>query len=301
MELRQLRYFVAVAEELNFTKAAARLRVAQPALSRQIQGLEDELGVDLFTRSPRGVTLTAEGKLLLEEARDLIRRAEQAAFRVQALARGDDGVLQIGYAPSLAVEVLPPALAAFQAAAPKVKLVLHDMTSNEMVAGLRDGSLDLAIMVGPLEENAAGLAFAVLKQYPFWAAMPATHPLAKLETVPIARMLDEPLVTLRQKDYSDFHRYLLQLFTGQTGSPRIAVESDSGSSLIAEVQAGRGVALLPEVYRQTIGSRLQMRPLSPGHLTPLEMVAAYAKKNPPAPAADKFLKLLHRMTRPTSG
>ena len=114
MELRHLRYFLAVGEALSFTKAAAQLRVAQPALSRQVQDLEDEIGVDLLKRSPRGVTLTAEGKLFLEEARELLKRADESIEKVGALARGYYGELHVGYSPLPTVEVLPPALAAFQ-------------------------------------------------------------------------------------------------------------------------------------------------------------------------------------------
>ena len=104
MELRHLRYFLAVGEALNFTKAAAQLRVAQPALGRQMQDLEDEIGVDLMKRSPRGVTLTAEGKLFLEEVRDLLKRADESVEKVRALARGEYGELHVGYAPSPTVE-----------------------------------------------------------------------------------------------------------------------------------------------------------------------------------------------------
>src|SRR5450432_519953 len=121
LELRHLRYYVAVAEDLNFTKAAARLRVAQPALSRQIQTLEDEIGVDLMKRSPRGVTMTAEGKLFLDEARQVIARADESVNKVRALTRGEYGELHIGYGPSVSVEILPPALVAFKRGAPHVK------------------------------------------------------------------------------------------------------------------------------------------------------------------------------------
>ena len=108
MELRHLRYFLAVGEALNFTKAAAQLRVAQPALGRQMQDLEDEIGVDLMKRSPRGVTLTAEGKLFLEEVRELLKRADESVEKVRALARGEYGELHIGYAPSPTAEYLMP-------------------------------------------------------------------------------------------------------------------------------------------------------------------------------------------------
>jgi|SRR5216683_453315 len=128
MELRHLRYFLAVGEALNFTRAAAQLRVAQPALSRQVQDLEDEIGVDLMRRSPRGVTLTAEGKLFLDEVRELLKVADESVEKVRALARGEYGELHIGYAPSPTVEMLPPALAAFQKAVPRVKVLLHDLS-----------------------------------------------------------------------------------------------------------------------------------------------------------------------------
>src|SRR5262250_266122 len=110
MELRHLRYFVAVAEALNFTKASARLRVAQPALSRQMQDLEDEIGVDLLKRSPRGVTLTAEGQLFLEEAREILKRVYESVEKTRALARGEYGELHIGYIPIPTAEILPRAL-----------------------------------------------------------------------------------------------------------------------------------------------------------------------------------------------
>src|SRR2546428_8717491 len=110
MELRHLRYFLAVGEALNFTKAAAQLRVAQPALSRQVQDLEDEIGVDLLRRSPRGVTLTAEGKLFLEEVRELLKRADESVEKVRPLARGEYGQVHLGYPPSPTRWIIPPAL-----------------------------------------------------------------------------------------------------------------------------------------------------------------------------------------------
>src|ERR1700752_2010154 len=141
MELRHLRYFVVVGETLSFNKAAAKLRIAQPALSRQVRDLEDEIGVDLFSRSPRGVTLTAEGKLFLEEARAILQRTEEATTRTRALARGEYGELHIGYSPTPTAEILPPALVAFQKAIPGVKIILHDLAGDELNAGLLDGSL----------------------------------------------------------------------------------------------------------------------------------------------------------------
>src|SRR6266705_1194831 len=198
MELRHLRYFVAVAEALNFTKASARLRVAQPALSRQMTDLEDELGVDLMKRSPRGVTLTAEGKLFLDEVRELLKRADESVEKVRALARGEYGELHVGYAPSPTVEILPPALTAFQKAVPRVKVLLHDLSSDELVTGLQNGTLELAIMVPPAGDQTAGIQFEVLRTYPLCVAMTAVHPFARLKSVSLDKLAAEPLVGLRR-------------------------------------------------------------------------------------------------------
>ena len=262
MELRHLRYFLAVGEALNFTKAAAQLRVAQPALGRQMQDLEDEIGVDLLKRSPRGVTLTAEGKLFLEEVRDLLKRADESVEKVRALARGEYGELHIGYAPSPSVEILPPALAAFQKAVPRVKLTLHDLTSDELITGLRDASLELAIMVEPTGEQTAGIEFELLRTYPLSVAMTAAHPFARLKSIPLEKLAAEPLVALRRKDYSEYYDFLDRIFAPIRVKPLIAVECDSASSLITEVEAGRGVTLANPSFKLVTGKRLLYRPLT---------------------------------------
>src|SRR6267142_6390734 len=207
MELRHLRYFLAVGEALNFTKAAARLRVAQPALSRQVQDLEDEIGVDLLHRSPRGVTLTAEGKLFLEEVRGLLKRADESVEKVRSLARGEYGELHVGYAPSPTVEILPPTLAAFQKYAPRVKVLLHDLSSDELIAGLQNATLELAIMVKPTGGQSAGIEFESLRTYPLCVALTAAHPFARLKSITVEALAAEPLVGFRRKDYPEYYRF----------------------------------------------------------------------------------------------
>jgi DNA-binding transcriptional LysR family regulator len=287
MEFRHLRYFVAVAEALNFTRAAARLRVAQPALSRQVQDLEDEIGVDLLTRSPRGVALTAEGKLFLEEARGLINRADEAVEKTRALARGEFGELQIGYSPSPTVEVLPPALGAFQKLVPRVTPRLHDLGGNELADGVRNGTLELAVMQRPQEANSAGLSFEPLHSYPICLAVPPEHPLAKLKAVPVARLGVEKLVVFRRREYMDYHALLARIFDGLNPRPAIAIECDGANSLITEVSAGRGVAILPEVFTNIVGARLKLRPLTPAP-APQEVGIVRALKGNVTPAAEKF-------------
>src|SRR5258708_5582751 len=293
MELRHLRYFLAVGEALNFTKAAAQLRVAQPALSRQVQDLEDEIGVDLLRRSPRGVTLTAEGKLFLEEVRELLKRAEESVEKVRALARGEYGELHIGYAPIPTTEILPPALAKFQKAVPRVKVLLHDLSSDELIAGLRDGTLELAITVEPSGEQTAGVEFEVLRTQPLWVAMTAAHPFARLKSISLEKLAAEPLVGFRRKDYPEYYRFLERLFAPIQAKPRLAVECDSASSLITEVEAGRGIALASPNFKLVAGKRLLYRPLT-GTTEVGSVGIARATKGDLTPAGVKFCEILRK-------
>src|SRR5437868_1729552 len=146
MELRHLRYFIAVAEEENVSRAALKLHVSQPGISRQIRDLEDELGFQLFERSAKSLKLTEPGKIFLTEARAVLQRAEDAVKAARAIATGSSE-LHIGYAPSLTARILPPALRAFQAELPNVRVKLHDFSTEEMLAGLREGKLQIAFVV----------------------------------------------------------------------------------------------------------------------------------------------------------
>ncbi len=293
MELRHLRYFLAVGEALNFTKAAARLRVAQPALSRQIQDLEDEIGVDLLHRSSRGVTLTAEGKLFLEEVRELLKHADESIERVRALARGEYGELHIGYAPVPSTEILPPTLAAFQKAVPRVKVLLHDLSSDELIAGLRNGTLELAIMVEPIGEQTVGIEFEVLRTEGLCVAMSAAQPLARLKSIPLERLADEPLVGLSRKGYPEYYDYLDRIFAPIHAKPRIVVECDSMSSLIAEVEAGRGISLASPTFKLVVGKRLLYRALT-GTTATVSLGIARATKGDVTPAGEKFCEILRQ-------
>jgi DNA-binding transcriptional LysR family regulator len=196
MELRHLRYFLAVGEASNFTRAAAQLGVTQPTLSRQLKHLEDEIGVDLLRRSPRGVTLTPGGKLFLEEVRKLLKRTGEAVEKVRALARDEYCELRVGYMSTPTMEILPPGLAAFRKSLPHAEVFLYDLSSNELVTGLRNATLELAIMVQPIGEQAAGIEFELLRAYPLGVAVPPVHPFARLKSIPFVtgeRLLYRPV------------------------------------------------------------------------------------------------------------
>jgi DNA-binding transcriptional LysR family regulator len=294
MELRHLRYFVAVAEALNFTKAATRLRVAQPALSRQVSDLEDELGVDLLKRTSHGVILTAEGKLFLEDARAMLKHAEESVAKVRALARGEFGELQIGYVPPLDLHIMPRALAEFQKSTPGVKVVLHDLGTDELCNELRNGTLHLAVMMQPTDDLTAGIEFEEVGRYPFFVAMASGHPLSKMKIIPIGTLAEQPLVVLSRRRNSEFHRILHRVFSPLR--PNIVTESDSMNSLITEINVGKCVAVVSDAFKQAVGSRLVYRKLVDTDVAMCVGIAR-AKNGDLPPAAEKLCGTIRKVTK----
>jgi len=290
MELRHLRYFVAVAEEENITRAAARLHVSQPPLSRQIQDLEAELGLSLFERTPKSVRLTEAGQVFYREAQAVLQRADEAVAAVKAVAGGGAGELHIGYAPSLTVELLPRALRRFQETSPGVKISLHDLSTEQMLAGLRDDSLDAALMVKTSSAALRGLQFRNLVTYHVCVAAHPSHPFARKRKLPLADLATERLIGYSRAEYPEYHEFLKLLFAAGERRPLIAEEHDSVSSLIAAVESGRGVAIVTESLRCMVGDRLVLRPLSPApEPFCVGVVAAIAAGHP---ALGKFLAAL---------
>jgi DNA-binding transcriptional LysR family regulator len=291
MELRHLRYFLAVVDAQSLTSAATKLRVAQPALSRQIRDLEDEVGVPLFLRSSLGVVLTSAGKMFLGDARALLASANAAVAKLKAFAHGELGELRIGYAATPTLELLPPALAAFRAEFPNVNVLLHDLAGDEITDGLREGRLDLAVVARPSGLATEGVQFSVLHRYPICLAMRVDHRLAGKRTVSLPLLASEKLVVLRRSEYAEYH-LLLDLVLGKMKiRPQIAVECDGASTLITEIEAGRGVAIVPRVFDQIIGKRLKLRPLSPAPV-PLEIGIARSTSADAMPAVEKFSEFL---------
>src|SRR5215831_19072430 len=192
MELRHLRYFIAAAEAENVSRAALKLHVSQPALSRQIRDLEEELGFSLFERSAKSVRLTDAGKTFLSEAGAVLRRADEAVNRARAIATGISTELHVGYAPSPTARLMPPTLRAFQAQFPKVRVRLHDLSTEEMLAGVREGKLEVAILVRPARKMLRGLRFEELTRDRMCLAVPPGHALARRRSVALELVAREP-------------------------------------------------------------------------------------------------------------
>ena len=245
MELRHLRYFVAVAEELHFTRAALRLNIAQPPLSQQIRALEAELGVQLFLRTRRSVALTDAGHALLAKARELLSAAQALPQALQRVARGEVGVLRIGFSSTLPLtKVLRDVVADHRRSHPDVGLNLREMHSQLQFDGLRRGELDVGL-VRYNERAPDGIRLAVLRRDPLRLVVPATHPFARCRSVAIADCRDEAFIGF-PGDAGTGTGPLLKRLCAQAGfEPRIAQEAREATTQIGLVAAGLGIAVLP--------------------------------------------------------
>ncbi len=258
MELRHLRYFIAVAETENVTRAAALLHVAQPALSRQIRDLERELSVDLFDHAVRSIRLNDAGRHFLEEARETVARFEHAVRSVRAFSGAPHRELHLGYAPSLITKILPRILREFQKARPHVRVSLHDVSTEAMLAGLRENKLHVAMLVKPSKPALDSLIYEEIMRFSPCVAIPLSHPFATAHVLTPRSLANERLISYSQVDYPEHLTWLKQVFKG-TVFPRIAVECDSSSSLIAAVELGDGVAVVQEGFEALAGDRLAVR------------------------------------------
>jgi DNA-binding transcriptional LysR family regulator len=295
VELRHLRYFLSVCRSGSFTKAAAELRIAQPALSRQIQDLEAEIGVDLFRRGTRGVTLTVEGELFQREADRLLQDAGESVRKVRALARVEFGELHVGYSPSPTSEILPPALMEFRKANPGVKVILHDLAGDKLCAALREGSVELAVTPRHPREEGLGIIFEELLRYRLGAAVHPGHRFAGLKSISVKKAAAEPLIVLRRREYSAYHGLLERLFSPLKLHPNIVAECDSVSSLITEVKGGRGIAVVVEVVGQGAGDRLIYVPFSASKVT-YQIGICRATNGELTPAGERFCAALRQVS-----
>jgi DNA-binding transcriptional LysR family regulator len=274
MELRHLRYFVAVAEEENVSRAALKIHVSQPGISRQIHELEDEIGFLLFARNGKSVRLTVPGKIFLGEARDILQRTADAVRKARA-GLASQAEINVGYAPSGTVEILPRALRAFRGSFPGVRVTLHDLSAKDMLPLLLQKKLDLALTVPP-RKLPRELGMKELERYEPCVVVGATHPLAKLKFVSLDEIAPEPVAALTRKDYPDYHKHLVKLFATIGCKPRIGSEHDSGTTLLAAVAAGHEFTLMPSCVSGVAGPRLKLLKLHPA-LPPWSITALWRK------------------------
>jgi DNA-binding transcriptional LysR family regulator len=261
MELRHLRYFVAVAEERHFGRAAARLHIAQPPLSQQIRRLEDELGATLLYRTTRSVELAPAGEVLLVRAREILAAVDGATEDTRRAARGEFGRLAVGFTGSATYALLPSVAAALRSALPGVMLDLRgEMLTPAQVEGLLDGTLDVGLLRPPVRERE--LAVEVVRSEPLVAVLPEAHALAATDAVPLEELAGEPFVVYPSHFRSVVHDAVEETCAAHGFHPRVALEVSETATLVSFVAAGLGVSLVPESVRHMTVHGAVYRPLA---------------------------------------
>lgn len=289
-ELTQLRCFTTVATELNFRRAAERLNMTQPPLSRQIQLLEHHLGVELFTRSTRSVALTAAGRAFFIEAQNLLERAQQAAVTARRFAEGDIGSVNISFVGSAVYEFLPKVIAEARLKQPQVKIDLSEMNTYQQHEALRARRIDLGIARAPLLEP--GYATECLVREPFVLAVPSGHALAAAE-VAVSDLDKQPFLMYSHAAYPPFN----ELLTGMLRSARVAPDYVQwlGSSLtiLALVNAGMGLALVPRCATSVVFKNVVFRDIDLGEGVQSELHLIWRENND-NPAFAMLLEAIRR-------
>jgi DNA-binding transcriptional LysR family regulator len=244
-ELWQLRYFLAVAEQLHFGRAAAALHISQPPLSRAIRALEQRVGVVLFARSRRRVELTPEGTRLLGEARRMLGQLERTVQEVRGMARGEEGRLRIGFVSLADYGVLPGLLKAFKSARPGIALALREMLSPEQAAALAAGELDFGLLLPPVSD-AEPLEHLVVQRERFVAALPSSHRLAAGKgKLPVSALAGEPFVMVPRDIAPGLYDIVTGLAAGAGISFNVAQEAIQMQTVVSLVSSGLGVAIVP--------------------------------------------------------
>lgn len=261
IELRHLRYFAAVAEELHFGRAAERLGIAQPPLSQQIKSLEELVGHTLFERRPQ-VRLTPAGEALLEVARRTLSHVEEGLDSARRVGRGETGKITVGFAASILTTALPEILRTYRERFPGVELRLRELSSAAQAAALSEGGIDVAFVREAVEQG-AGLVCEPILREEFVAVLPPAHRLAKRRELPLGELAGEPFV--------HFPRAVAPALYDQVGDacrragfqPRVVQEAQEWLTILGLVEAGLGVSLVPDSFRRLRWGGVQYRPLAP--------------------------------------
>lgn len=266
MELRHVRYFLAVAEELHFGRAARRLHISQPPLSQQIRELESEIGATLFDRSERRVRLTPAGEVFLRSARELLERAGAMVREARAVAQGELGTLHIGYTTTAMYLLLPRLLSRFRAAHPEIGVRLVELASGAQGAQLRAGTLDVGFVCLPTDVD--GLWWRAAAHDTLLAALPENHALAAKKRLTIAELLSAPFVTVRPDAEPGWSRAIEGAIQESGAALQVVQTADTKLSLLGLVAAGIGVTIVSSslaalgrpgvVFRKLSGSRTRL-------------------------------------------
>ncbi|WAH60790.1 LysR family transcriptional regulator [Pseudomonas silvicola] len=288
-ELAQLRCFTTVATELNFRRAAERLNMTQPPLSRQIQLLEHNLGVELFTRSTRSVVLTAAGRAFYIEAQNLLERAHQAAIAARRFAEGDIGSVTISFVGSAVYEFLPRVIAEARLSQPHVKISLSEMNTYQQHEALRGRRIDLGIARAPLQQM--GYESECLVREPFVLAVPGSHPLATASQVRVDDLDAQPFLMYSHSAYPPFNELLTGALRSAQVTPEYIQWLGSSLTILALVNAGMGLALVPRCAANVVFKNVVFRDIDLGEGVQSELHLVWRSDND-NPACVMLLKAI---------
>ncbi len=290
MELPHLKYFVAVAEELNFSRGAVRLSISQPALSRQIKNLEDELGIVLFLRQSDGVTLTEWGGFFLEQAKDLLHRSHVAVQTIKADYTDKHEPLVIGYIPTILESFLGKTLQRFGLVHPEVAVRFQEMPPSEQVRALRDGAIDIAFMGNPPSELDSEFVVKCVKKVPIAAVLPDTHFLAHKSSINLASLVSEKFIGMSEEKFPGRNSRIRNTCHEAGFMPNLHLEADSHASMIALVATGQRIAVMPNEAGALPHPQVVFVPLH--HPIDYARSTAIWRKEIPTKSLDKYLKIM---------
>jgi DNA-binding transcriptional LysR family regulator len=279
MELRQLRYFIAVAEELHFRRAAARLHISQPPLSQQIAQLEEELGCRLLNRTRRRVELTAAGEAFLRDARAMLDELDVAVSTVRRIETGQAGVLRVNFVGSALLSIVPGIVQRFRRSRPQVEIELRERSTLEQLRALAAGIVDVGLVRPPIDPDDSLWTEVVMREHTV-AAIPAGHALARLTRVSLRRMAAEPLVLFPREQAPGFHDLLTGRLAATGTSPRVVQYAPEMLTIIGLVAAGIGVSPVPASVAGLGLEGVTYRPLSGAPDTQLLAVTRAGDESP---------------------
>lgn len=295
MDLRRIRHFNVLAETLNFSRAAERLHIAQPALSVSIQKLETELGTKLFERTPTGVLLTASGQAALLEARRLLYHGEQLLRTARDAAEGTGGKLRIGFVGSAIYRLIPTLIPSFRSQYPGVELVLREATSTRILEMLNEEALDIGIVRTPLLQSHAA-TLHTLQRDSFVVALPRAHPLAAQESLRLADLAGEAFIMYSASDATGLQVAAMTACEAAGFLPKIAQEATQVPTVVALVESGLGIALVPQVMRGHREPQVAYRSLQNASDAPETTLALAYLGGSESPAAQRFIELTKTLT-----
>ncbi len=289
-DIRELECFVAVAEELNFSRAAARLHMSQPPLSRQIQSLEGKIALRLLERSTRTVSLTSAGELYLEDAREILTRLDAAAETARRATAGEGARLRLAFIGALLDEALVRLLQRFRAGHSHCQIHIADLSAGAQLEALKSGQVDGAFIGAPVKNAGREIAAVTWKRERLLLALPEGDPLAASKRLPLAMLAEERWVMISRNAAPAFRRQFDDLCSGADFRPRVVQESDRVAAVLTMVAAGQGVSLLPESISRLIRRGVALRPLRGGNPM-LDQTFIYKMRNA-NPALADFVRLL---------